>query len=218
MQLSYAIVLLVLSLIIIAVAIRSDLLRNTVFNRQTFDALATTANPKPSFSLAKTQLAFWTVIVIGSYIYVVFFAAGSLNMAVEISGVNLTLLGIAAGTTVVGKAIDGSQQNNTATASTTTAQQNHPAKGFFFLDIISDETGVSIHRLQNVLWTIVVGGVYIVYVSTKCALPDEKVITSVLLGLMGVSSAAYLGVKTTENTAPQPQPQPNPDPNPNPNP
>ena len=204
MQLSYAIVLLVLSLIIIAVAIRSDLLRNTVFDKQTFNALATTTDPKPSFSLAKTQLAFWTVIVMGSYIYVAFFTDSKL--VVDISGVNLTLMGIAAGTTVVGKAIDGSQQNNTATASTTTAQQNHPAKGFFFLDIISDETGVSIHRLQNVLWTIVVGGVYIISVSTKSAMPDGTVITSVLLGLMGVSSAAYLGVKTTENTAPQPQP------------
>ena len=209
MSVSFLIILLVLSLIVIIIAIFTDLLRNTVFNQASFTALAKTNNPKPGFSLAKTQLAFWTVIVISSFIYVVFFSSssGGMKMPIDISAVNLTLLGIAAGTTVVGKAIDGSQQNN-PTASTTSAQQNQPAKGFFFFDIISDETGVSIHRLQNVLWTIVVGSIYITYVSTKHDMPDDKVINSVLLGLMGVSSAAYLGVKTSENTAPQPQPTP----------
>ena len=209
MQLPYFIILLVMASIVTLIAIYSDMLRNTVFNQASFDALSTKSdkNDKPGFSLAKTQLAFWTVIVIGSFIYVVFFSGTEvgLKLPIVINSVNLTLLGIAAGTTVVGKAIDGSQQKDTS-ALTTSAQQNQPAKGFFLLDIISDETGVSVHRLQNVLWTIIVGVIYIGYVNAKMTMPDDTVITSVLLGLMGVSSAAYLGVKTTENTAPQPQP------------
>ncbi|HTI57526.1 MAG TPA: hypothetical protein VL525_00845 [Mucilaginibacter sp.] len=175
---------------------------------------AQTGKPvRPAFSLARTQLAFWSVIVIGSYIYVAFFTPGAdgVKFAVELSGVNLILLGISAGTTVVSKAIDSNQQTNSSPAGTAAVptpsadvQQNQPASGFFFIDIISDETGVSIHRLQNVIWTIIVGVIYISYVSLKCALPDKAVITDTLLGLMGISSAAYLGVKTKENTSTQP--------------
>ena len=192
------------------------MLRNTVFDLSTIARLAKKHGRKkrPAFSLAKTQLAFWSVVIIGSYFYVAFFTPGlnGIRFNIEIGAVNLTLLGIAAGTTVVGKAIDSNQQSNTNT-DPNDKQQNHPGTGFFFVDIISDETGVSIHRLQNVIWTLVVGVVYIAFVSSNCVLPDDKVITNTLLGLMGISSAAYLGVKTKENTAPQPQPEPDDDTN-----
>jgi hypothetical protein len=212
MQTCYFITLAVLFIIVIWISLKSDMLRNSVFDCTAIDTRSgQTGKPvRPAFSLARTQLAFWSVIVIGSYIYVAFFTHGAqgVKFAVELSGVNLILLGISAGTTVVGKAIDSNQQTNaspTGTAAVPTpsakVQQNQPASGFFFVDIISDETGVSIHRLQNVIWTIVVGVIYISFVNVNCALPDQKVITDMLLGLMGISSAAYLGVKTKENTA-----------------
>ena len=212
----YVIILAVLTIIVSAISLKTDKLRNTVFNLATIARLAKKHGRKerPAFSLAKTQLAFWSVVIIGSYFYVAFFTPGlnGIRFNIEIGAVNLTLLGIAAGTTVVGKAIDSNQQSNTKT-DPNDKQQNHPGTGFFFVDIISDETGVSIHRLQNVIWTLVVGVVYIAFVSSNCVLPDDKVITNTLLGLMGISSAAYLGVKTKENTAPQPQPEPDDDTN-----
>jgi len=88
----------------------------------------------------------------------------------EIDPVNLGLLGIAIGTTTVAKVIDTSQSNQPA-AATTGAQQNQPSRGFF-IDILSDETGVSMHRLQNVLWTAVIGYIYISRVYANCVLPD----------------------------------------------
>ncbi|MDB5137692.1 MAG: hypothetical protein JWP37_4295, partial [Mucilaginibacter sp.] len=210
MDLAYFIILGVLLIIVITLSLNSDMLRNVVFDVQTMNAIALQKGKKskPAFSLAKTQLAFWSVIIIGSYVYVAFFTPGSngIKFYVNINAVNLTLLGIAAGTTVIGKAIDGNQQTNTTPDKD--KQQNQPGTGFFFTDIISDETGVSIHRLQNVIWTAVVGVIYITYVYSNCILPDDKIITNTLMGLMGISSIAYLGVKTKENTAPQPQPEP----------
>ena len=115
----------------------------------------------------------------------------------EIDPVNLGLLGIAIGTTTIGKVIDTSQSGQQA-AATTSAQQNQPSQGFL-IDILSDESGVSIHRLQNVLWTAVIGYIYISHVYTTCAIPGPTVISPTMIALMGLSSAGYLGVKTTEN-------------------
>ena len=118
--------------------------------------------------------------------------------------VNLALLGVSIATTTIAKAIDGSQQSQPS-AATTSAQQNQPSQGFL-TDILSDETGVSIHRLQNVLWTAVVGYIYISHVFQKCAMPDNSVISATMIGLMGLSSAGYLGVKANENNAPASKP------------
>jgi hypothetical protein len=211
MPVSYVVILMVLLLLVIILSVKTTMLRNVVFDKTSFDAVAKThklGSPKAGFSLSRSQLAFWTVIIIGSFVYVVFFydTSGGLKIPIVFNSVNLTLLGIAAGTTAIGKVIDNSQQRS-PTSTTSSAQQNQPSKGFF-TDIISDENGVSVHRLQNVLWTIIVGAIYITYVSTKSTLPDDNVITPTLLGLMGISSAAYIGGKTTENSSPVPQPSP----------
>jgi hypothetical protein len=210
MQLLYFLILAVLFLIMIILGVKTDMLRNTVINMANFNAMANKRNtskpPKASFSLGRTQLAFWTVIVIGSFVYLLIQCSPKGGIEVPaMDSINLFLLGIAAGTAVVAKVIDNSQQNSAD--NTTVSQQDIPSKGFF-TDIISDETGVSVHRLQNVIWTIVIAGIYIAYVSTKFAIPDKSVISDTMLGLMGISSAAYLGVKTTENTTPVPQPPP----------
>jgi hypothetical protein len=204
----YLLLLAVLALLVGWLSATSNMLRNEVFNMNAFNTLAA-AKPNPEkaragFSLARTQIAFWTVIVIGSYIYVLI--SGSIGHGLKIPDldqVNLVLLGVAAGTTVAAKAIDNSQQN-TATADKT-SQQDIPSKGFL-PDILSDENGISVHRLQNVLWTIIVGGIYISYVNSKGVLPDKDIIKDTMLGLMGISSAAYLGLKTTENSTPVKQP------------
>ncbi len=210
----YLVILAVLSLIVIVLAVKTDMLRNVVFNPANFSAIATlknNADPKAAFSLGRTQLAYWTVIISGSFIYQLIYWSTSSDLKVPvINNVNLILLGIAAGTTVVAKVIDNSQQSSPgATSGTTSVQQNYPSEGFL-TDIISDENGVSVHRLQNVIWTIIVGVVYILYVCHTNIMPDETVITTTLLGLMGISSSAYLGVKTTENSSPAPQPPPAP--------
>ncbi|WP_158995794.1 hypothetical protein [Mucilaginibacter sp. L196] len=176
------------------------MLRNQVFNQNNYANIAAAnniGNPKPAFSLSRTQLAFWTVIISSTFIYVVInFSSGTSIVIPNLPPVNLVLLGIAAGTSIVAKVIDNSQKDN---AGNSISQQDLPSKGFL-TDIISDENGISIHRLQNVIWTAIVGVIYIYYVIINSKIPDGTIINNDLLGLMGISAGTYLGLKTTENS------------------
>lgn len=196
----YFIILIALSAIVIIIARKSSMLRNEIFNDANFCKIAATMkkpdDARPSFSLGRSQLAFWTVIVISSFIYVFLKCSTSQHFDIpNLNDVNLALLGIAAGTTLISKTIDNSQRDAQGDA---VPQQDYPSKGFF-IDIISDEKGVSIHRLQNVTWTVVVGAIYIGYVANHPQLPDSTIITTQLLALMGISTGAYLGLKINEN-------------------
>ena len=197
----YYLILVILTVIILIVATKSSLLRNQVFNESNFLALAASEGlnkPKPAFSLGRSQFAFWTVIVVSSFIFVYVGASPQTYAAPVLADVNLILLGIAAATTIASTTIDGSQRD---TLNDIIPQQDYPSQGFL-RDIISDENGVNIHRLQNVIWTIIIGVIYIAYVAAKSKMPDDTVITTQLLVLMGISSGAYLGLKTTENQTP----------------
>ena len=145
---------------------------------------------RPPFSLARAQFAFWTVIIFSSFMYILF----KHNYQIPaINNVNLILLGIVVSTSASAKLIDESQKKNG------NLNSDYPSEGFL-IDILSDKKGVSIHRLQNVLWTLAVGLIYIHYVANESSLPDETVISDNLLLLMGISTGAYLGIKTTENS------------------
>lgn len=69
----------------------------------------------------------------------------------------------------------------------------------FWQDIVSDANGVSFHRFQMVAWTILLSLVFVLDVYKRLAMPTFD---ATLLGLMGISSATYLGLKTTEPTTP----------------
>ena len=71
------------------------------------------------------------------------------------------------------------------------ASQVLPSRGWA-RDLLSDENGVSFHRLQIVGWTIVLAGVFVRAVWRELAMPDFDATT---LALMGVSSSTYLGFK-----------------------
>ena len=190
----YFLILAIVSIIVILISAKTCLLRDMVVHIETFHENAGKQDnkaPKAPYSLARTQLAFWTVIIFSSFVYLVFkyhFAIPDLNH------VNLILLGITLGTTATGKIIDDSQKSNSSNLS-----QDHPSEGFL-RDILSDQNGVSIHRLQNVLWTLIVGIIYIQFVANQSSLPDETVLTDNLLILMGISTTAYVGLKTMENS------------------
>jgi hypothetical protein len=198
----YLIILLIVTIIVAVLANKSQMLRNQVINQDNYGNIAVSnniKNPKPAFSLGRAQLAFWTVIISSAFIYVVINSSSGTSILIPpIPPVNLVLLGIAAGTTVVAKIIDNSQKDN---ADNTISQQDLPSKGFL-TDIISDENGISIHRLQNVIWIAIVGVIYIYYVMVNSKIPDGTIINNDLLGLMGISAGTYLGLKTTENNGP----------------
>lgn len=69
------------------------------------------------------------------------------------------------------------------------------ATGSRIYDMLSDADGVSFHRLQMAIWTVVLGIVFVEQVMSTLALPAFD---STLLALMGFSSGTYLGFKLPE--------------------
>jgi hypothetical protein len=65
----------------------------------------------------------------------------------------------------------------------------------WYLDLLSDENGISFHRLQMAVWTVVLAGIFLKTVWTDAMMPEFDATT---LGLMGISSGTYLGFKVPE--------------------
>jgi hypothetical protein len=65
----------------------------------------------------------------------------------------------------------------------------------FFADILRDGNGVSFHRFQMVVWTVVLGMVFIRAVYKDFSMPEFD---PALLALMGVYSGTYVGFKFPE--------------------
>ena len=193
-------------------------------------AAAGQPTPKPPYSLARVQMAFWLVLITASYMFLwlITFSMQSL------SGSALALLAISAGTGLMSFVIDGSKRQTaqdrkarlearfaelTTTVGTGTPNQQqadelrriiaeiqqlkeglNPDKSEnFAVDILSDADGVTVYRLQAAIWTVVLGVIFITEVYRKFTMPD---FSPTLLGLMGLSSATYLGFKLPEPTAP----------------
>lgn len=151
-------------------------------------------NTDAPFSLEKVQFGVWTVIISSVYIYMSLCkgdcADGTINKTA------LVLMGIFAGTAVASTIIDKGEINDNRPR-----YQNAPSKGFF-IDILSDDNGISLHRFQNFAWTLIAIVVYLYKTSeitTGCQLPE---LSDTLLALTGISSATYLVMKTKENDPP----------------
>ena len=63
----------------------------------------------------------------------------------------------------------------------------------FWADLVTDDRGVvALDRLQVVIWTIVLGGVFLSSVIWDLTMPE---LNATLLALMGISSGTYIGFK-----------------------
>ncbi|HUJ42117.1 MAG TPA: hypothetical protein VLW52_00795 [Opitutaceae bacterium] len=148
------------------------------------------------FSLGKSQLAFWTVAVIGSFLYV-FFATG--RFAGVMTNTVLWLLGISSGTAALSAAAGGPSAPAAPSPAAPPAPAAAPAPPqvhqTFFTDILSDRQGMNVHRLQMVIWTAAFGGIF-VYESIKTGIfptfDDQAFV------LMGISSVTYVWFKRGE--------------------
>ena len=71
-----------------------------------------------------------------------------------------------------------------------------PSKSTGFLkDILNDGDGISFHRFQIAVWTLVLGGVFVWGVYRNMSMPEFD---ASLLTLMGISSGTYVGFKFPE--------------------
>lgn len=73
-----------------------------------------------------------------------------------------------------------------------------PASVGWLTDILTDDNGaVALHRLQVILWTFVLGVVFVASVFHVLSMPEFN---TTLLALMGISSGTYLGFKFPANS------------------
>ncbi|HLG58643.1 MAG TPA: hypothetical protein VI485_25085 [Vicinamibacterales bacterium] len=72
-----------------------------------------------------------------------------------------------------------------------------PAQGSvgWIKDLVSDDTGVSFHRVQMAVWTLVLVIIFVFAVRDNVLMPSFD---NTLLSLMGISSGTYLGFKFPE--------------------
>jgi hypothetical protein len=141
-------------------------------------------NPGGPFSLARTQMAIWSWLLVNAYF---FLFVMTWDPAVDIPTSMLGLLGISATTYVAAALVDRSDGTSTPPTS----------KGFW--KDISGSSGVQLHRIQIIAWTVVLGFVFIVRIFTKLSIPDFN---PTLLGLLGLSAGTYVGFKFPENQTP----------------
>ena len=159
---------------------------------------ASNAIKKP-YSFSRVQLAWWMIIILSAFITIII----SNNAIPTFRESTLILLGISSATTISGRLTDLSDQKDT----TLTRHQDDECEGII-IDIISDQNGASIHRLQTVLFNIVFGIWMIVTVLKN--LPTSSDINAIIpdisennLVLIGLSSATYAALKIPENKATQ---------------
>lgn len=148
------------------------------------------------YSFGRVQLAWWTMIVIASFVAVLSIGKGTPKLDPS----TLVLLGISSVTTAAARVIDVSDESNRAIR-----RSQDEGGDWFFPDILSDAAGVSIHRLQSVLFNSVIGIWFVTAVTYNLAHPTGNIdnIMPVLkdgdLILLGLSSGTYAALKTMEN-------------------
>ncbi len=152
---------------------------------------------KQPYSWSRVQLAWWTIIVLTSFITIVI----DLNQAPGLNTSTVVLLGISAATIATAKVIDVSDE----TDPNIVRHQDKDGSNFV-LDILSDQNNVSITRFQTVVFNLVFGIWFITYVIERLPAATLTNINSIMplidnnnLVLLGLSSATYVAIKTTEN-------------------
>ncbi len=154
------------------------------------------------YSLAKSQLAFWTVVIISTYLFI--FIAKPAGVVNVLNTTALERLGISMGTSALA-GVTGAPAAPAPRApvpfSTRPIQAQAPAPApsqahqNYIDDILSDNQGMNIHRLQMALWTLVFGGVFVCLCYQNQDFPsfDQQVFV-----LMGISSGTYVWFRRTE--------------------
>lgn len=158
------------------------------------DLIRVSTGPAPAkgrrpFSLALFQMSVWFFLVVAAYIFL-WLITGELD---SITGSVLALIGIGAGTAFGSTVIDKSQAA-TPDSTGATPGETPPSQGFMN-DILDDGHGVSLHRFQMFVWTLVLAVIFCASVYKDLAMPE---FSATLLGLMGISSGTYLGFKIPE--------------------
>lgn len=208
---------------------------------------AGTMHTKLPYSLGRIQMAFWTIIVMGSIVYV-YFVAHAGDAAVAIDPKLAILIGISGATGVLAAAVDNDKDKkveaasaalkgieealNSLNAQIDSAQHAPDAQAMAKLradkaakiaekdeqerlinrlartndrhgivtDMLTDENGNSLHRLQLVLFTLLYGAMFVWSVGKSASL-ENMAFTDQMLEFMAVTGGVYVGFKVPGKSA-----------------
>jgi len=157
--------LVALSAAIVISAIYTDMLRDG----------APIEGIRQPYSLSRTQMAWWFFLIVLSYVFIWLVTGDRDSIPPSLLG----LMGISAATALAASAIP--------TGGARRASQS------WWRDLVADENGiVALDRLQIVVWTIVLSGIFLTSVIWDLTMPEFN---TTLLALMGISSGTYIGFK-----------------------
>lgn len=166
-----------ITVVIILCSARTDMLR---------DGPALDGVRQP-FSLGRSQMAWWFFLSVISYAFIWLVTSDRDTLPPSLLG----LMGISSATALIAVAI---RKPNTVVRT---------SRGWW-RDLVSDDRGVvALDRLQIVVWTVVLSGIFLSSVVWELTMPE---FSPTLLTLMGISSGTYLGFqlpqKTNDTSAP----------------
>ena len=145
------------------------------------------------FNLARCQMAFWFFLFTAAYVFIWVVKRETDTLTDQC----LVLLGISTGTTLASAFITHSAGSRIL--SPANCPFNDGIRRFFW-EILSDDAGkVTFYRFQMVVWTLVLGMVFIKSVYFSLAMPAFG---SNELALMGISAGTYLAFKFPETAPP----------------
>jgi hypothetical protein len=126
------------------------------------------------YSLARVQMAWWFFLLVVGYVFIWLVTGERDSIAPSLLG----LVGISAATAIAAVAV---------TRSSTRASAG------LWHDLVSDDRGVvALDRFQVLVWTLILGGVFLTSVLWDLTMPE---FSATMLALMGISSGTYIGFK-----------------------
>jgi len=135
------------------------------------------------YSLARVQMAWWFFLLVVGYVFIWIVTGERDSIAPSLLG----LVGISAATALA------------AVAVTPAGRRTATTKGFW-RDLVTGDTGVvAFDRLQVVVWTLVLGGIFLTAVLWDLTMPE---FSATMLALMGISSGTYIGFKLPMKSEP----------------
>lgn len=130
------------------------------------------------YSLGRAQMAWWFFLVVISYGFIWIVTGDRDTIPPSVLG----LMGISAATALAAEAI----------APRDASPIQRSTRGWW-RDLVADETDtVALDRLQIVVWTMILGFVFVTEVLWNLTMPEFN---ATLLALMGISSGTYIGFK-----------------------
>ncbi len=132
-----------------------------------------------SYSLSRVQMAWWFFIIFASYVWLWIVGESIPSLTTQALG----LLSIGSGTCLAAASIDVNKKPSDARSDG------------FWLDLLSDSSGITLHRFQLLIFNILIGFFFLSYVIQNVVMPSFD---GNILSLLGLSSATYAGFKIPE--------------------